>query len=123
MTETRKFQRASASQVVAIHQKLTEVLTEVGDKLFVYEDGWSDAKVAEAVDPDGILKGTHVKNVRYDTFGNLARAREAEELALADRVSVLEERVAVLTDQVAQLVANPARPLIFGTSDELIENT
>ena len=90
-TEDKTYRRASVGQIVAIFNKLSETLVPAGDKLFTYQDGWSDARVAEELGGD--LKASHVKNVRYAEFGNLAKPGVIVDMALADRVTALEAKV------------------------------
>lgn len=117
-SEPRKKYRATVTQTVAIHNKLGEVLTEVSEGCFVYAEGWTDQAVAEFVDPVGKLSATHVKHVRSEAFGSLARAKDIQDTNIVSRIAALEARVTEMEKRLEPVnpVDTPAAEgtLLFG---------
>lgn len=64
---------ASTPQIIAINEKLKEVLQSIGEGMWQYKDQWSDEAVAKFISPD--LNHTHIGRIRLECFGQIQARR------------------------------------------------
>lgn len=96
MTEGYKSKRLSRRQTIAAFNLMEKCLHQVpGSDVWKYDEGWSDAKVAQEVGLEGAL--VSVGNVRREMFGSLIGApgttSKPDSSATLDLIAELTERV------------------------------
>lgn len=84
----RKSNRISSKQVIAVHSLLNEHIIKNDDGNPSYEEGWSDAKIAEAA---GVVQNA-VMRVRRENFGELRQGVTGKTAEL-NRIATLERKV------------------------------
>ncbi len=82
---------------LAIHNLLKTHLRQDGD-LWVYDEGWDDQRVAQAVNPDFNID--HAKTVRLEVFGKLRKVGSPDKVDLLQRIESLEELYLKLAEKV-----------------------
>jgi hypothetical protein len=85
----------TTAEIVKINQLLTEHIRKGDNGLYVYDDGWSDDRVAKGVNPE--LNRTQVGRIRLELFGSIQPVSPGS-IALKDMKSRMEELIARISD-------------------------
>lgn len=80
---------ANRAEIIAIGDKLREVLHPLDNGQFVYSNGYNDEVVAKEIAPR--LRHTHVQSIRREVFGPLYTDQKPK--SVRERVEELEDRV------------------------------
>lgn len=101
----KKWKRAGVRETIAANVLLTAHLRQ-GKDGWLYEDGWSDERIAHEVDPEKILSAGAIARIRTELFGPIAvpvPPTSADVDDLRKRVSALEKAVDDLTGRLKAL--------------------
>lgn len=90
--------KATTTEIVKIHHLLGQHLAGLPDGTVEYEDGMSDAGIAQQVAED--LPTSAVARVRVEMFGNLKKAKKE---TMEERVTRLEDITSTLAKQISEL--------------------
>ena len=106
----KTYRKLTLRERLAVVDKLREVGAVDQEGMYVYQPGWADEKVCEALALEN-AGGSHVANVRTEMFGPVKRVgKKAEEPSsdLAVRIEAAELRIASLEARLARVESNIA---------------